>query len=1091
MAQTTVSVLFTDLVESTELASRLGPAAAEDTRRAYFSALRDAMGPHGGTEVKTTGDGLMVVFASLAGALDGAVAMQQAIERHNRRADHPLRVRIGLSSGDAEEDDADYFGPPVVEASRLCDLADGGTILTTELVRLMAARTSHRFEPTGARELKGLPEPVTTCELQWEPGAAPAAVPLPARLQVGPTAGFVGRQQELAVLRQLLKEASQDLALTVGLISGEPGMGKTTLAAQVARSAHHDGTGVLYGRCDEELAIPYQPFIEAIGDLVDHAADVVLDRVGPSGLSELARLVPKLCDRRPDLQVPSRLDTDAERFVLFRAVTDLLCSAAEDAPLVLLLDDLHWADKPTVLLLRHLINARAAAPVTILVTYRSTELPPSHPLAKALVEFRKMPWVRRIPLRGLDDVEVVTFVEGMAGHEMDANGVSLAHALRRETEGNPFFTGELLRHLAESGQVQQQDGRWVAAVDITEIGLPDSVREVVGKRIQRLGGATLHILSQAAVIGRDFELGLLTRLVERPESEILDVLEEAAEADLVVEVPEVPDGFSFTHALVQHTLYDDLTSSRRRRAHRQVAELLEAECGDEPGDRVGELARHWLTAGRVGDPDRAATYAGRAGRRALQRLAPQEAARWFEQALELCPDRDRRRTGLLIGLGQSQRASGEAAYRETLLEAAAMARQLGEADLLVSAALANNRGWVSSIGAMDAERIDVLEAALDSVGGEDPATRARLLVLLATELNYGTALELRLRLTDEAVAIARELDDPATLLHVLLLREETIRHPSTLPQRAAEMAEAVELAEASGDPVAQFWAVHWAAMPAWEVADGARAEELLDQQDQIASKLGNPSLRWNERFQRATFETVRGDAVAGERLAVEAHRIGTEAGEPDADAIYGGTLTMIRRHQGRVHELAALAETTASEIPGLGAFRAILGLALLERDEVEGARELLQAAAANDFDDIPPDYLWLTNLLLWSEVASRTGDAEAARRLYELLLPWHEQFDFSGATSIGSVASHLGRLAAVLDDPEAAAVHFTEALRIERRFPAPSFEARTCIEWAGVLSRRGRPEHGARAVELLEEAVQLARRYDCPKLLAEAEAALG
>jgi len=251
----TTSIVFTDLVGSTELASRIGPVVAEEVRATHFGLLRDALVITAGSEVKNLGDGLMVVFPSLSAALDGAVAMQQTIELHNRRASVPLGVRIGMSSGDAYEDQGDYFGEPVVEAARLCAKATGGQIVTTEMVRMLARRSGHRFATLGPMDLKGLPEPIEAFEVMWEPVKAVALVPLPSRLEPMPATGVVGRALERDRLLTTLKAAFSGDGHRVALLSGDAGIGTTTLAGEVAQRAHAGGATVLYGRC-EELGLP-------------------------------------------------------------------------------------------------------------------------------------------------------------------------------------------------------------------------------------------------------------------------------------------------------------------------------------------------------------------------------------------------------------------------------------------------------------------------------------------------------------------------------------------------------------------------------------------------------------------------------------------------------------------------------------------------------------------------------------------------------------------------------------------------------------------------------------------------------------------
>ena len=558
-----MAVVFTDLVGSTALASRLGPPRAESLRQAHFAALRDAVAATGGQEVKNLGDGLMVAYDGPSAALDGAVAIQQEIFVYNRTAEATLAVRVGVAIGEVEEEDGDFFGSTVVEAARLCAAADGGQILATDLVRALAGRhASQEFIGLGALELKGLPDPVLCVEVRWEPpGGEPAAVPLPGRLKVGSgIGGFVGRTVELAVLADALKDVAAEGLRRIVLIGGEPGIGKTTLAATFARSAHHEGSVVLYGRCDEDLGIPYQPWAEAISHLVDHAPAGELDEVLTACGGDLASLGPGL----KHLAVGGRggsADPETARYLLFGAVLRVLGEADGAHPVVLLLDDLQWADGQTVQLLRHLVGSNHTLPVMAIVTFRESDISADSPLADRLAWLHGQPGVTRLSLRGLGDLELLALMEARAGHQLGDEELVLRDALSRETDGNPFFVGELLRHLVETGAIfQDEAGRWRSSGDLRDHGLPVSVREVIGRRVAHLGTEAVTVLSAGAVIGRDFDSRLLAAASDVGDEVLLDVLDAAVAARLVVNVS--PDRYSFAHALVEHALYEALTPTR-------------------------------------------------------------------------------------------------------------------------------------------------------------------------------------------------------------------------------------------------------------------------------------------------------------------------------------------------------------------------------------------------------------------------------------------------------------------------------------------------------------------------------------------------
>ena len=550
-ATESVTILFTDLVGSTELSQSLSPAEADQVRRAHFATLRKAVASSEGTEVKNLGDGIMVAFSAASTAVSCAVAMQQAVEAQNRSNVHTLGLRVALSGGEvtkeATEDGDDYFGDPVIEAARLCAQAEGGQILASQFVQIMAGRrTPHAFTPVGPLELKGLTEPLETVEVGWEPlaetegGATVDEVPMPRRLGHRPGPGVIGRHLHLVTVEEAYKRVAGHQGREVVLIAGEAGQGKTTLAAEAARRAHGEGAIVLLGRCDEELGVPYAPFAEALNHYVSHAPEEVLTAHVAAHGAELSRLTRALRSRLQGLAAPSEgADAETERYVLYAAVLGLLTAACEERPVVLVLDDLQWADAASLQLLRHLVKEADPLQLLILGTYRDTELSPTHPLTETLGALRREPGVGRISLKGLDDDDVVQYLEAAAGHDLSKEGLELAHAVYGETDGNPFFVGEVLRHISEAGGTRwDEEGPWSASV--AGLTLPNSVREVVATRVARLGEQSTRVLSVAAVIGRDFELEVLSRVTGSDEDELIDLLDAALDAAALREVPDTP-----------------------------------------------------------------------------------------------------------------------------------------------------------------------------------------------------------------------------------------------------------------------------------------------------------------------------------------------------------------------------------------------------------------------------------------------------------------------------------------------------------------------------------------------------------------------
>ena len=605
---------------------------------------------------------------------------------------------------------------------------------------------------------------------------AVSAVPLPALLR-GMGRVFVGRERELGGLEQQWKEASAgELRLT--LIAGEPGVGKTRLAGEIAARLHARGATVLAGSCGEDLGVPYQPFVEALRHQVDHAPGDELGSCLGRYPGELVRLMPELADVVPALPPPLRSDPETERYRLFDAVGSWLAHVSRPGPVLLVFDDLQWAAKPTLLLLRHVARFPGPMRVLVLGTYRDTEITRRHPLAEAIADFRRLAGFVRLSLGGLERAGVLAFMEEAAGQRLEADeDLVLAGAIHDETEGNPFFVQEVLRHLTETGAVHHRDGRWVTGLPIAELGIPEGVRDVVGRRLSRLSEATNQLLDHAAVIGLEFETAVLRAAADLDQERLTAAIDEAVSAGLVSEIPGIGARYRFSHALVRDTLYAELSGPRRTALHKRVAEAIEAVHRGHLQDHLPALTHHYSrTAAPSAETHKAVDYAAQAGDRALAQLAHDEAAAYYRQALDLLavaerPGDESRRVELLISLGEAERRAGDPGHRLTLLEAAGLARRREDMAALVRATLANTRGLLpTTIGRVDTEKVAVLQAAIAAVGDGDPRARASLLATLAVELTFTGDWRRCLALSDEALTLARALEDPETLDRVLLTR---------------------------------------------------------------------------------------------------------------------------------------------------------------------------------------------------------------------------------------------------------------------------------------------------------------------------------
>ncbi len=1074
------TILLTDLVGSTRLANSVGPVRADELREEHFELLRDAIASSSGHEVKNTGDGLLAAFSSASAAVQCAVAMQQLFERRYRDAEQALHVRIGLGAGESTVKDGDYFGAPSIEAARLCAQAPSDGILISGLTKTLAGRCDGvEFSSVGELELKGYPDPVEAFEVSWMPlaeeeGKSSGRWPLPAVLRSVPPVKYVGRVEERAALEEAMKLARATQRQVV-LLSGEPGIGKTRLASYGAHDAHSEGFAVAWGACTEELAVPYEPWIGVCSQLVESAPDELLGSHVRRHGGELARLVRNLLARVDNVPAPQSSDPETERYLLFNAVAGLLADVAEMVPLCVVLDDLHWADAQSLALLKHLLRSTEQAALEVIVTYRDSDLGKDHPLTAVLADLRSLQAVQRLALHGLGPDEVAEIMAAVAGHELEPDGVELAARIAQETDGNPYFVAEILRGLSESGALTFDEAteRW--SIDSSAgIALPESVREVVERRVERLGSETLEALRLAAVIGREFELEILTAMLDMDEVRLLDHLEAAVAASLLAESSDHVGRFRFAHALVNQTLYDGLGATRRARMHQRVAQALEELYGADPTEHLGELAVHWRLAAVSVEKVKAANYAFKAGRRALETLAPVDALKFFDDAVELFGgDESRERCEALIGLGEAQRQTGDPAYRDTLLHAGRMASELRDAELAARAALANSRVLQSVIGELDAERLSAIERAIELDDPPNPARRARLLALKAVELTWGPDFAQRSALADQAIALARDADDERTLAEVLEHASFGLWTAETLEQRATLSDELSRVAATLGDPALRFWAHEIEHNVQIELGDFARAHAAREHKGRIANELGQPLLEWIDAFSGTAWETMCGNLELGERMAERAFQFGQEAGQSDAVLVYGGQLAAVRFYQGRAPEVIEMLEQSVKAYPAIAAWRAALVEWLCWLDRQDEAAALLADSARDGFEHVIAGPAKLATLHSYACGAAMTASPSPASILYKLIEPSAEKIVWNSVTGYGHARTALGLLAGVLGRHEQADEHLAFACQFHEVNDMPLWAARGRLGWAEALLARddasGAREHAARALQLSSE----------------------
>ncbi|MDO2355059.1 BTAD domain-containing putative transcriptional regulator [Mycobacterium avium] len=944
-----VTFLLTD-IEGSTAAWEADAAAMAVALARHDELVEQVVTSRGGRLIKTRGEGdaTFSVFDRPSAGAAAAVELQDAIGHEPWALREPMRIRVALHTGEAELRDGDYFGRAVNRAARLRSLAAGGQILcsgaTAELV-IDTLPDDVVLTDLGMRQLRNLPRPEHVFELRLETGAQaappvqPSAAPmerpgLPAVL-LGP-GPFVGRGRELD---GLLSAWQSTLAgdMQAVLIAGEPGVGKTRLAGEWSRRVYEQGAVVLYGRCDEDLGAPYQPFAEALRMLVPCLGP---DRLrGLRGVEALLPLVPGLTDVLPDLPTPTRADPDTERYALFDAVVALLAAVSAGAPVVLVLDDLHWAAKPTLLLLRHLLRFGEHARVQVVGTYRSTDLDRSHPLAAMLADLHRSAGFEpsnRLQLTGLDEQDVAAYV-AEAGYDDD----ELARALASVTGGNPFFLIQALHHVDESG------GRWDQST------LPQGVREAVSRRLSRLSPETNKALATAAVIGSRFALELVESVVGEDQ---VDAFDEACQAGIVIEEPG--GRYRFNHAIVRQSLLAELSSVRRMRLHQRIATTLENQPGAED-ELLAELAHHYFECAWAGNAAKAVQYCRRAADQAMTRLGYEGAADLYDRALHALeeiddelPDRDDQVTELLI------------ARCEALLAAGDVGSAVGAVSQLQSATVDSARlsAWATCFDGQlsilsHPERLDEVEAAvgaaaarlaeLDDAAGEATAhtVRAGCLARLGRIGDCEIAL-------DNALTAARRAREHRRVNAVLANAPlAALWGPNPVPRAGGRCLDVVRLLRITTDsPAVEATSTRCQAVLEAFRGRAAAARRMIDSARRTVTELGlRHALLEVEQF-AGIVELVADHAAAAEPHLRKAYngfrRMGLDADTAETAALLGRACLVLDR-EAEADELCTESERLAGHaLKASIAWRALRALLLSRRGDYDEARRMAEEAVS-------------------------------------------------------------------------------------------------------------------------------------------------
>ncbi len=910
---------------------------------------------------------------------------------------------------------------------------------------------------------------------------APDAVepmPLPAGLETAPQAFLVGRETESAQLADALRLAALGHRRAV-LLGGEPGIGKTALVGNLARQAHGLGARVLYGHCDEELGLAYQPFAEALGHYVVHCpVNELMDHVVSHGAG-LARLVPELSRRVPESTPPPATDPEADRFLMFEAVTALLDRASRAAPVVLVLEDLHWATNTTLLMLRHLLRCASGARLLVVGTYRHTEIDLDHPLTATLADLRRLPGVvERIQLGGLSTAEVGSFVaaaaggKGLAGHA----GPTLANALYAHTAGNPFFIGEMLRHLVETGQPCPGTGNQPFDLDRQSLAVPQSVREVVSLRLRRLSPMTNATLTMASVIGSTFNVEVLEQVVDGADADgVLDALEEGVAAQVLVELGH--GGYQFSHALVRETIYSGLTSTRRDRHHRRVGEALESMGDGGQGYYLPALAYHFAEAAPAGCALKAADYAMAAARNAVSQAAWEDAIALLQRGLKSLeahrPPDLARQCELLLQLAEAwTRFFSPPQALTTARDAVVVARTLGSPDRLGRGTYWYVRAATGTGDPQDmSEATELAEEALAVLGEALPAIRSKILAVLARiQDTRGQSSESTSR---QAMALARSCGDPEALGVALLTATGFVG--SLHPRERLALAE--ELVSAAPPDGWDGWRDGHSqrAMARLTLGDRGGFEEDVAACERLGVERRFWFFRWIGALWRATLALMDGRFGEVEALAGHAREITLQ--DPYR-LLTSVQLFRLHLELGNMTDAKAVVAGALDDLPTNPILRTMHALVLAESGAREEATEEYEEFADDQCAGVP----WPLRPIAMayrSELVLALHDHVRARWLYDEFRPYAGQLALSGvaSTCVGAVDRYLGMLASAMNQWAAAERHFHAAVALEAGLASPPTAARTAYWYGRMLLKRGAAGDLAKVQERLAYSRRTAEHF--------------
>jgi DNA-binding CsgD family transcriptional regulator len=881
---------------------------------------------------------------------------------------------------------------------------------------------------------------------------------------MGARSPFIGREREMAILETVLQETAQGSGRVV-LVAGEPGIGKTRLLAEAAERAAAQGWLVLFGRAYESEGVPpYLPFTEALGQYVKVCPPGDLRMHLGRGAAEVALLVPDLLKRVPGIEPSPPLSQD-ERYRLFEAVTGFLLSVANthQPGVLLVIDDLHWADQATLLLLQHLARRLSEGPVLVAATCRTTQVDRSRPFTDLLAQFQRERLCEQLDVRPFSSEEAGQLIGKLAGASPSARVVASVH---HRTGGNPFFLEEAVRHLSAEGRDLTQEGSAPA-----DWGIPETVRQVIGSRLARLQPEALRVLQTASALGDPFSFDTLAAAAGADLAALLDALDEASACGFVRE--EGSGDYQFSHGLVRETIYAGLSGPRRALLHAQVGERLEALYQAKPAAHAGELAHHFLLGGRRGDLGKAIGYALQAAERATRQRAFEDAVRYYQVALDAHDkneEQDEERRGeMLLSLATATFKTGDwDRCDEINLVAAEAARAAGLADLQARACLAT----AAYSPRPNPRVIPLIEQALAALPAGDSSSRSGLLSLLACQRSMAGSWAAQAPAREESIAMARRLGDARAL--AFALRNAYIEwDPNRLEERRRAVEEVVQLARELGDKELEVTSQCDHLTTSLMLCDMAAVDEGIEAHVRLADELQQRMQVAHGLMLRGMRSLLSGPLSRAEDLNAQAvlpaETLHLAWAQPSVDV---HTL-LLRWEQGRLAELEA--EYRERHDRRLGSVtHGFIAFICAELGQEREARALLDQVDLDRLARLPARAGGTFTLALVSSACASVGATGQAEMFYRLLLPHNCTVVTveSASVCLGSTSRYLGMLATTLGRFADAERHFDDSDAMNTRLGARPLLAHTKVDRARLhLARHARGD-AARARELLQEAAE-------------------